>query len=146
MTDDFRQGLQFNPYSVPRAYKFYQVNFKVRNKLTDEVIGMPFYISTKFTIKWLESIMHGSYYLPLPTENFEFSWTLREVQDNDRIVFHHIRTKEEWEHTSVKYVLTVVLSHHWRIDYIKKIKKIFKNIVTFLKYHLFIDEVKIITN
>lgn len=148
MTDDYRAQIyrDINPYSNPRPYRYFKVFFTVRNKITDEVVSMPFYISSKNTLKWLTSIMSYRSFLPLPTDNFQFTWKVYEVSDSDDIVFHHISSREEWERVSVKYVLTVVLAHHWKIDYIKKITNLLKKIITFWKNRLFIDVETIKTN
>lgn len=138
MTDDWRQDCEVNPWSTPRAYHFYKVVFTVIKKETDEQISMPFFISAKRSYQWLEGIMHGRYYLPLPSQWFRFEWKLYEVEDRDDIVFHHITTKEQWERVSIEYVLATALSRTWREPLSKKITKILKKIQTFLANRLFI--------
>ena len=135
MTNDFRQGIQFNDYSIPRDYHFYRVVVTVTNKSTMETISSSLYLSAKRSIKWLTQQVTGTYYYPLPVEFFKFQYDIQEVEDSDTIVFNHVTTKESVERSIVKFIMYIVLSKRWRKH---KVKNFLKNIRTFLNNHIFI--------
>lgn len=148
MTDDWRNEIyaELNPYQNSAPYHYFKVRFTVYNTLTDEECSMPFYISAKRSLKWLESIMTGRSFIRLPRSAFSYSWKIQEIEDCADIIFHHITTREKWEEVSTEYLLTTVLTHRWKISYMKKFKKFIKKVRTFLSNHIFIyRNTKIIT-
>ena len=127
------------PWSTPRQINYFKVYGIVRNKLTDEVNRTTFYICCKKSEKWLSQNLSFRMSVPLPVEYFEFTWELEPTQDSDRINFHYITTRQEWERISYQYVCLSVISHHWKIDYIKKFTNLVKKIVTFITNRIFIN-------
>lgn len=128
MTDDFRKDLyqDLYPYSTPRDYHYFKVNFTVFNTYTEEYNTVPFYISCKRSINWMESLISGRYYYGLPREYFTYSWEVEEVEDDPNIIFHHITTKESWEKLSVEYFLYVCATKKWKVDWLSKVRRVFK--------------------
>lgn len=136
MTDDYRNdGYSLNP----RPYNYFKVKFTVYNKITCSSSSQYFYISSKNTLKWLTAQVPYAFKYPLPRDYFNYEYQFQEVADDDRITFHHITTKEDWERTATKYFLTVCALSRWRVSPLKKIEKILKKIGTFLSNQLFIN-------
>lgn len=130
MTDDYRKDLELS--LNPRPYHFFKVKFTVFNKVSCQYSSRDYYISTKYSKNWLDKLMCGYVYLPLPREHFEYKWELFEVEDSDDILFHHIRNKESWEFLSVSQFLDIAAYSDWHISFrmrfsrfLKKLKKNF---------------------
>jgi len=135
MTNDFRQDISFNDYSIPRDYHFYRVVVTITNKSTLETISAPLYLSAKRSVKWLTQQVTGTYYYPLPVDYFKFQYSIYEVEDSDSIVFNHVTTKESVERSISKFIMYVVLSKSWKKH---KVKNFLKKIRTFCINRLFI--------
>lgn len=109
-------------WCVPRDYHYFEVYFKVYNKYTCEYNTITYYISTKFTDKWLKKVVC----IPsLPKDVFEYHISFKEVQDRDDIVFHHITNHTQFDSIAVKYFLLCCGTRRWKLSVIKKLKSYF---------------------
>lgn len=121
MTDRSLEGLyeELYPYSKPMDTHFFKCRFTVFNKLTEEYKAVCFYLCCKRNQKWLERCLlyRGKY--PLPTEFFTYSWDIKEVEDSDDILFHHITTPESCSRITFEYFMSVCALGHWRKHYLK---------------------------
>lgn len=121
MTDDI-----YNPtyeWCVPRPYHYYIVYCTVYNKYTEEYNTFQLYISLKRSLDWLMSLP-----VDLPSsEYFRYEYKLKEVEDRDDIVFHYIKSRDDWSRYLHRHFLSMCATSRWHISFKMTLLKYFKN-------------------
>lgn len=139
MSTDFNYD-DFQPFyegHKPRPYHFFKVILCIQNKYTFETISKPFYLSSKFSLKWLAKIIEKSH-IRYPREVLDVTLKFYEVEDSDHILFQHITSEESFEREATIALFNAVLLYHWKLSPRELIKKYFKKFRTFLKSRIFI--------
>lgn len=129
MTDNVFEGLR-SIHSKP--YHYYKVVFTVINRQYDTVATEYGFISSYFTLSYLDRIMYGFDYLQSIRSVFSFSFRFIEVRDNDRILFHHIKDRSSFERFAVACFLQICADHKWHLSFSRKVIKF----LSFLKKSL----------
>lgn len=130
MTDDVYVPVY--DWCNPRPYHYYQVNCIVYNKYTEQYNSFRLYISLKKSLKWLEQ---QSPKLP-SGDLFSYTYTIKEVEDREDIVFHHITTSEDWSRYLHKYFMLMCATSEWHISIRLKFLKFFNNWKKKLNFNL----------
>lgn len=121
---------------TPREYHFFKIILTIQNNATLEHIRVPFYISSKFTEKWLIRTIQ-EVHLAYPREELTVTLKIYEVGDSE-ILHQHITSKERLELYLNRCLISAVLLHHWNLSPGERIQKFFKKIRTFCRNHIFI--------
>lgn len=131
MTDNVFDGLRSS--SGRKPYHFYKVVFTVTNRQYDTIATEFGFISSYFTLCYLDRIVYGFDYLQSIRSVFSFSFRFIEIRDNDCILFHHIKDRTSFERFAVACFLSICANHKWRLSIGRKVSKLYSRITQSIK-------------